>query len=335
MLLHLNYHKYYIQAFPNREKTNMKSLALAIFILSVTALALLIGFSPHVRAEGNVVMLSHTIYQTYGFPPFSVNKGDYLIAGEVQNEGTQALNFNITDDFYNSNGEIITSAFLTDSLTDSAPSYLHVLLPGEKSPFVIYLSRFDNTGNFRLVDHYDLRITSSNASNFRSGFHILSESSHQIAGTLFIDGEVKNIGANYIDGFNVFATFYNDSGEVVSVTSEGGTYTRATPGEGFAPNQTTTFSVKLDDFPEGGRLQRVNRYKLTVEGYNYSLWTADGHLISPEIVYVLGSVNNQIPEPEPENSPFILYVVVIATIGIIVALLIIFMKRRSKKEKVY
>ena len=113
---------------------NMKSLTLAILILTVTMVAALIGFSPQVRADGDVVILSHTILQTYGFPPFSADKGDYLIAGEVQNEGTQVFHFNITADFYNSNGEIFTSAFLTDSLTDT-PSYLHVLLPGEKSPF--------------------------------------------------------------------------------------------------------------------------------------------------------------------------------------------------------
>jgi hypothetical protein len=314
--------------------TNMKSQTVVILLLTLTMVVALIGFSPQVRADGDVVILSHTIYQTWGFPPFSIDKGDYWIAGEVQNEGTQALQFNITADFYDSNGIITASAFLTDSFTDTPPSYLHVLLPGEKSPFTIYLSRFDDTGNFRLVDHYNLRITASNASNFRSGFQILSESSHETAGTLLIEGEIKNIGTNYIDGFNVFATFYNQTGEVVSVTSEGGTFTRAAPGEGFAPNQTATFSIKLDDFLEGGRLQRVDRYELTVEGYDYSLWTADGQLINPEIVYVLGALPTQVSEqePAPESSPFILYVAAIAIIAVLaVVAILVFRKRRRKK----
>jgi hypothetical protein len=314
--------------------TNMKSLTFATLLLTVTMIAALIGFLPQIIADGNVVILSNTLYQTYGSTPFSVNKGDYWIAGEVQNDAIQALYFNITADFYNANNEIIASAFLTDSLTDTPPSYLHVILPAEKSPFMIYLSRFDDAGNFRLVDHYDLRITSSNASNFRSGFQIISESSHQTAGTLFIEGQIKNVGTHYIDGFNVFATFYDQSGEVVAVASEGGSYTLVDPvtGEkGFPPNQTSSFSLKLDDFTESGRLQRIDGYELTVEGYDYSLWTANGQLINPEIVYVLGVLPEQLSEQEPENSPIILYIATIAAIAalVIVALLVIRKQRNS------
>ena len=79
--------------------TNMKTQTLATIFLAITVVVALIGFSPQVRADGDVVVLSHTILQTYGFPPFSADKGDYLIAGEVQNEGTQASRFNITTDF--------------------------------------------------------------------------------------------------------------------------------------------------------------------------------------------------------------------------------------------
>ena len=48
------------------------------------------SFILQAKAEGNVVILSHTIYQTYGSAPFSVDKGDYTVAGEVQNNGEGA-----------------------------------------------------------------------------------------------------------------------------------------------------------------------------------------------------------------------------------------------------
>jgi hypothetical protein len=255
----------------------------------------------------------------------------------VQNVGIQALRFNVTAEFYDSSNEIVGTAFLSDSLADVAPSYLHVLLPGKKSPFVIVLSRFNEGGDFRMVDHYSLKVTSSPANLYKSGFEILSQSSHEAAGTLFIEGEIKNIGTEYVDGFMVFATFYNETGEVVAVASEGGGYTLvdASTGErGFPPNQTCSFSTKLDGFNEGGRLQQVDRYELTAEGYDYSLWTTDGQLINPEIVYVLGSVTQPEEEPnEPESSPIILYAAVATIVAVLLTATLLMLRKRNTMNR--
>jgi len=329
------YPKCYILALINRETVKMKALITVIVLLVSTVAMAFVGFVPQAEADGDVLILSHTIFQTYGFSPFSVDKGDYQVAGEVQNVGAQAHHFNVTGEFYDSNNEIVGTSLLIDTMPDWAPSYLHVVLPGKKSPFTVYLSRFDEeTGDFRLVDHYSLKVTTSPATNYQSGFEIVSQSSHQAGGSLFIEGEIRNIGTEYIDGFNVFATFYNETGEVVAVSSEGGGYTLldgSTGERGFPPNKTASFGVKLDGFNEGGRLQRVDRYELTVEGYDYSLWTSDGQLINPEIVYVLGSLPKQEENPEqPENSPFILYAA-IATIAavLLIATVLILRKRKT------
>jgi hypothetical protein len=333
------YQKYYILSPANPERINMKTLALIVILMVSTVVA--VASIPQARADGDVVILSHTIFQTEGFPPFSFDNGDYFVAGEVQNVGTEALNFNITADFYDSNNEIVGTAFLSDTLADVPPSYLHVLLPGKKSPFQIYLSRFDEeTGDFRLVDHYSLKLTTSQASNFQPGLEILSQSSHEAAGTIFIEGEVKNIGTEYMDGFMVFATFYDKNGEVLAVASEGGSYTLvdASGERGFAPSQTASFSVALEDFREGGRLQQVDRYEVTAEGYDYSLWTADGYLINPETVYVLGSVESPSPSPtpteepsQPDDSPLILYAA-IAAIGVVLFILTLLVLRKRNRK---
>jgi len=316
----------------------MKVMTIVIILLvSTVATVAFACFVSQARADGDVVILSHTIFQYYGFPPFSVDKGDYQVAGEVQNVGVQALRFNVTAEFYDSSNEIVGTAFLSDSLADVAPSYLHVLLPGKKSPFVIVLSRFNEGGDFRMVDHYSLKVTSSPANLYKSGFEILSQSSHEAAGTLFIEGEIKNIGTEYVDGFMVFATFYNETGEVVAVASEGGGYTLvdASTGErGFPPNQTLSFSTKLDGFNEGGRLQQVDRYELTAEGYDYSLWTADGQLINPEIVYVLGSVTQPEEEPnEPESSPIILYAAVATIVAVLLTATLLMLRKRNTMNR--
>jgi len=309
----------------------MKAQTLVIILLVSTVIAAV--SLPQASADDDVVILSHTIFQNEGFPPFSVDNGDYLVAGEVKNVGIEALHFNITAEFYDSNNEIVGTAFLSDTLADAPPSYLHVLLPGKKSPFQIYLSRFDEvTGIFRLVDHYSLKLSSSPANLYHSGFEMVSQSSHEAAGTIFIEGEIKNIGTEYIDGFNVFATFYNETGGVVAVGSGGGGYTGD---EGFPPNQTTTFYVSLEDFREGGRLERVDRYELTAEGYDYSLWTADGQLITPETVYVLGSVQGP-PEEEPsqpEESPILLYAVIVAIVAVLLIVTFLMLRKRNIRSR--
>jgi hypothetical protein len=331
------YQKYYILSLANPERINMKALALVIILMVSTVVA--VASIPQARADGDVVILSHTIFQTEGFPPFSFDNGDYFVAGEVQNVGTEALHFNITANFYDSNNEIIGTAFLSDTLADVPPSYLHVLLPGKKSPFQIYLSRFDEvTGDFRLVDHYSLKLTTSQASNFQSGLEILSQSSHEAAGTIFIEGEVKNIGTEYMDGFMVFATFYDKNGEVLAVASEGGGYTLvdASGERGFPPSQTASFSVALEDFREGGRLQQVDTYEVTAEGYDYSLWTADGQLINPEIVYVLGSVESPSPTEEPnqpEDLSLILYAAIVAIVVVLLIVTLLVLRKRNERNR--
>jgi hypothetical protein len=307
----------------------MKSSAI-VLILLVLGCSVLVPASlfPQARAVDDVVILYHTIYQTWGFSPFSVSKGDYFVAGEVENTGTQPLHFNITAEFFDANSELLETAFLDDTLADAPPSYLHVLLPGKKSPFAVFLSRFDETsGTFRLVDHYNLKVTTSAAGPYKSGFQIVTQSSHEAGGSLFIEGNIKNIGTDNIDGFNVFATFYNQTGEVVAVASEGQSFT-------FSPNQTATFGVKLDGFNEGGRLEKVSRYELTAEGYDPSLWTADGQLISPETVYILGSVPTD-EEPNPDGSPWLIYIAAIITIIVLILLAFLFLRKRKKgKNKV-
>ena len=111
---------------------------------------------------------------------------------------------------------------------------------------------------------------------------------------------------------------------------------------GFAPSQTASFSVALEDFREGGRLQQVDRYEVTAEGYDYSLWTADGHLINPETVYVLGSVESPSPtltptpteEPsQPEDSSLILYAAIAAIVVVLFILTLIVLRKLNKRSR--
>ena len=316
----------------------MKSLTIIITFLLVTILAgFLLSIAPAKAQDSDIAILSNSIYQTYGFSPFNFNQGDYHVTGEVQNTGTQALHFNLTGTFYDSTSKIIGTAYLTDTQPDFGPSYLHVILPGKTSPFELFLSRFNQTGDFIMVDHYTLTINTSPARLFKQGLEITQQDSHETDGTLIINGEIKNIGTDYIDGFNVYATFFNNQGEVIAVSSEGGGYiqTDSSGKSGFPPNNNTSFQVTLSDFTHGGRLQQVDRYELTAEGYDYSLLTVDGQIITPETVYVLGSLPTETPQPTPstEGFPITLYIGIAAIAIIVVLASAVLIKHKQKRSQ--
>lgn len=301
----------------------MKIKAL-ILLLLITSSLICIGFLSVVKAQENISVLSTTIYQTYGNAPFSISKGDYIVAGEVKNFGSEAQHFNVTATFYDSTGSILGTSYLSDSLPDASPCYLHVLLPNEKSPFLLWFSRFDEQGNFRLVDHYDLVVTNSPAVVYHPSLSILSDSSHEAGSTLYVEGSVENIGSVGMDSLNVYVTYYKENGDVLAVSMEGTS--------GITPNGTAPFSVSLNGFNEGGRLEEVYKYEVTAEGYDNSLWTADGLLINPEVVYVLGAPEENTAPVQLESFPYFIYIIAIVLVLVIIAGVALFLRRKSKKH---
>jgi hypothetical protein len=283
-----------------------------------------VGFFSESRAQENINILSTTIYQTNGYAPFSVSKGDYIVAGEAENFGSEAQKFNVTTTFYDAAGSILGTAYLSDSLTDSPPCYLHVLLPNQKSPFSVWFSRFDEQGNFRLVDHYDLVLTTSPAGTYQPSLEILSNSSHEAGSTLYVEGNIENTGSTKMDNLNVYVTYYKQNGDVLAISTEGGS--------GLAPKETVPYSVSLNGFNEGGRLEDIYRYEVTAEGYNNSLWTLDGQLISPEVVYVLGTPEATVVPVQPESFPYLIYIIAVALVIVIIIIVVLLVKSSKKKD---
>jgi len=295
----------------------------ALILLGLIATSLLcVGFSSEVSGQENVRVLSSTIYQTYGYAPFSVSKGDYLVVGEVENLGSETQKFNLTATFYDASGTILGASYLTDSLPDGPACYLHVLLSSQKSPFLVWFSRFDVQGNFRVVDHYDLALTASPADTYYPSLMIVSNSSHEADSTLYVEGNVKNIGSTSMEGLSVYVTYYKESGDVLAVSAEGG--------RGLTPGETGPFSVSLNGFNEGGRLEKICRYDVSAEGYDYSSWTADGQLINPEVVYVLGTPEETVVPVQPDSFPYFIYIAAIVLVLVIVVVAVLLLRKSQK-----
>jgi hypothetical protein len=192
-------------------------------------------------------------------------------------------------------------------------------LSNQKSPFLLWFSRFDEQGNFRVVDHYDLVLTTSPAGSYQPSLVVFSNSSREVDSTLFVDGSVENVGSVSMDSVSVYVTFYKQSGDVLAVSAEGS--------GGLSPNETAYFSVSLSGFNEGGRLEEFDRYDVAAEGYDNSLWTADGQLISPEVVYVMGTPEATIAPLQPESFPYFIYIIAVIVVAIIIVGAVLFFKR--------
>ncbi len=302
----------------------MKLKALAS-LLTIALILLSASFSFEAKAEENVGVLSTTIYQTWGNAPFSLDKGDYLVAGEVENFGSTSQKFNLTATFYDSSGTILGTSYLSDFLPDAPACYLHVLLPNQKSPFLLWFSRFDQQGNFRMVDRYEIVLTTSLADSYHPGLVIVSSSSHEAGGSLFIEGNIQNVGSATTDGLSVYVTYYNTNGDVLAVSAEGTS--------GLAPNEIEPFTVTLNGFNEGGRLEGIDRYEVVAESYEYSLWNGEGQLIRPEVVYTLGTPEPTAAPVQPESSNYVYVLVLVLVVFVVIAVVVILMRSKKVKPK--
>jgi hypothetical protein len=196
-----------------------------------------------------VAILSHEGY-------YASLAGWYVIAGEVINAGNTNANFvNVTVRFYGSNGTIL------DTL--SSPIALHILRPGEKSPFKVFLK---DSAKAKKVDHYDIDLEFSGFDweVQTPGLEILtsqySSSKNEWIGygTVRVEGEIKNIGNITAENVLLYATFYDENGTVVDAQVGG-----EVGGLDLQPNETKPFQIELSMPNE--RIDPIADYALVVE----------------------------------------------------------------------
>jgi hypothetical protein len=209
-------------------------------------MALSTSFSP-VGAAGGVEVVSHTGY----LDP----SGNYRVVGEVQNVGSQAVNFvQVTATFYDSHNIVIDSRF---DLT-----MLYVILVGRKSPFEIAL--LDVAESAR-VFRYSLSVTYLETNEIPMKLEIPSYSNYTDAeGNMHIVGNLRNNGDETLVNAKVVATYYDASSRVVAAALIG--FDPELTGD-INPNQTEPFEIILDKT----RAQYVQTYALTAESNQYAM----------------------------------------------------------------
>jgi len=200
-----------------------------------------------VRAAGSVEVLSHTGYLD--------SSGNYRVVGEVQNVGSQAVNFvQVSATFYDSHHVVIDSRF---DLT-----MLYVILVGRKSPFEIALLDIAESAR---VSHYSLSVTYLETNEIPMKLEILSHSKYTDAeGNMHIVGNLRNNGDEKLVNAKVVATYYDVSWHVVAAALIG--FDPELTGD-INPNQIVPFEIILDK----ARAQYVQTYALAAESNQYAM----------------------------------------------------------------
>jgi len=218
-----------------------------IFVVSFILIALFsTSFIGSVLAAPQIEILkSHTSF----LDPI----GYFNVVGEVHNVGDQAANnVFVTATYYNAANEVVGTWVNEIGLS--------VLLPDRKSPFRV---EFVDVGQSALVDHYSLEIEFTPTDSIPKQLQIASHNSSVDVGFgLFeILGEVENTGDSTATYVTVFATCYDEAGNVIQV---GGDYLEPV---NVGVNQKGSFTLWIDH--ENPDL--INSYTLTAESENYAL----------------------------------------------------------------
>lgn len=197
------------------------------------------------QGQGQVVILSHSSFiDIFGY---------YDVVGEVKNVGDQPVEWvTVTATFYDSEGQVVG--------TNSAYTYLEVLLPGRKSPFKIVETE---SAVIEKITNYSLKVSFQQSAGLPMGLQIVSNSSYvDEFGWFHVTGEIKNIGtatANYVE---VIGTFYDAEGTVVYAFS-------ANPEPRILePNQKASFELVVGD---KSRADLISSYELTAESEEYAI----------------------------------------------------------------
>jgi hypothetical protein len=214
-------------------------------IVSLLGLLTLLNVFPVAEASGNVEFVSHTGYVD--------SQGNYRVVGEVENVGSQAVNFvQVTAIFLDSNKSVIDTRF---DLT-----MLNVILVGRKSPFEISLL---NVAESAMVTNYTLSVTFQTADTLPLSLQIPTyNSTIDVEGRLHVTGQLTNIGNQTAVNTRVIATFYDSGEKVVAASSS---FLDPELLGDLNPNVTQPFEIVLSQ----ERTLYVNTYVLTAECNQY------------------------------------------------------------------
>lgn len=174
-----------------------------------------------------------------------------VVAGEIINRGSKPVkSVEVEVSFLDSTGRVLDS--------DKAVAAAKIIPPGQRAPFMVAGSS-DYADE---VKNIDLQIVNfAEAQQKPAALEIVSADAFSDGiQRIVISGEVRNAGSEATSSTNVFATFYDDSGNVVSYASA------STDPPIIEPGAKSVFTISANE-----RIPTIQRYVLSAESDQYAV----------------------------------------------------------------
>ena len=305
----------------------MKKITILVLI---TAIAISLGLTliPNVSSQvEDVHVLSYSYYMHPTYP-------DYLIfVGEVQNTGSNVIEkVAVTGTFYAPDETIFMQNTVTTLTTQ--------ILPNQKSPFYLTFSPdnilFSTNWTSQDVTDYNITVTYADPTEARQyqDLTITSQSGATDSyGDYYVSGTVKNTGTVSTNDTWVVATFYNSTGDVVSVG-----YSSILTPKSIAPSGTADFVIYTADFTSSGSISTYSllvQTRLTASSTPTPTPTATSSA-SPTPTSTPSSSASPTPTPtapaDGTGIPDVYIYAAIVTVIIVVAIVALVLRKRGSKS---
>jgi hypothetical protein len=286
-------------------------LVLSVLILSAFAVV----FAQNVKASDasgtEVKVLDYTWYTSTS----SVNAGDLIVVGEIQNVGSKTIgNVTLTGNAFGSNGEALANI--------QAYPFAYDMLPGQKAPFYI---------DFPQSSGIQTQSTSGPAPNWVTSVSDVSVTVASVTDTsatqyadlqipkgdsiLFppstdfpeyrVVGNIENNGTETAEDIFVVVTFYNSTGAAVGMNYTG-------VANALAPGAQAPFDIPPID-PTDSNLLNITSYAVLIDS------------LTP------GSGSSSVSPTSPTSQfPTLLVVAVVVVVVVVVLALMLLMKRKKQ-----
>jgi hypothetical protein len=304
----------------------------AIYVLIVFCAAFLfVTFVPKAFCQTNIMTVKS--YSSY----ISADTGDFIVVGEVQNNGTETITYgSLTGTVYSNDGQALAEAYYWYI-------YATQLLPGDVAPFYMgFSAQYSISENIDWTNQSIGRIDlqpfgiSNTSAPLNLTLSITEETPHADPGNgnFNVSGLVVNEGTKDMENVQVVGAFYNSSGTVIAVG-----YTSYLSSPALPSGHTVQFSVSPhDSIPE--IMSKITSYRLHVISTGVPLaptatpsstptasaFPTPSESINPSAILTPSPSANADTTPE-SNYPIIGAVAVVVVVVIALAFLL---KKRSK-----
>jgi hypothetical protein len=304
-----------------------------IYVLMVFCAAFLfVAFIPKAFCQTNIMTVKS--YSSY----ISADTGDFIVVGEVQNNGTETITYgSLTGTVYSNDGQALAEAYYWYI-------YATQLLPGDTAPFYMgYSAQYSISENIDWTNQSIGRIDlqpfgiSNTSAPLNLTLSITEETPHAdpVNGNFNVSGLVVNDGNQEMANVQVVGAFYNSSGTVIAVG-----YTSYLSSPALPSGQAVQFSVSPhDSTPE--IISEITSYRLHV--------ISTGVPLAPTATPSSTPTTSAFPTPSESASPSAtltpsssantgttpdgnLYLIIgaVGVVVIVVVVLAVLLKKRSK-----